>query len=270
VSRHTLNPRGQGLQGNNINVNATNSRRLQLILWGTLAAASLLVAIIIATSGGDSGGFRFLGIGGAAEGGGDSNTTATREIDQFIGEDGQPTVRQDSVASFTAKHGDPPNTDYARMRIPSINVNAPVGRWLVDESIMPEPYGPTDVAYYDLSGWNGLGGVPGQGGNAVFGAHVDLNRTIRWVDEHYRGPAVFWALDDLAVGSIIEIDYAGQTLRYAVAWVEDVPTGSATNWRQYWSSDVAVDSITLFTCGGLFDFETRSYSHRTVIRAERI
>ena len=68
----------------------------------------------------------------------------------------------------------------------------------------------------------------------------------------------------------MEVDYAGQTLRYSVVWIEEIPAGGGANWKQYWSSDVEVDSITLFTCGGEFDFESGSYSHRTVIRAERI
>ncbi len=243
-------------------------RRLQLLLWGGIALVALIAAVLIATSSGDGGGLRILGMGDAEAG--TSPATAPREIDQFRGEDGEPVVQQDSVEAFAAAHGDPPNTDFARLRIPSISVNAPVGRWIVDASIMPEPYGPVDVAFYDLSGWDGLGGFPGEGGNAVFGGHVDLNRDVAYAGAHYRGPAVFWALDALAPGTIIEVDYAGETLQYAVVWTEDVSASDGTDWRQYWSSDVEVDSITLFTCGGEFDFSTLSYSHRTVVRAERI
>ncbi|MEX2372610.1 MAG: class F sortase, partial [Dehalococcoidia bacterium] len=171
---------------------------------------------------------------------------------------------------FEATHGDPPNTDFERLRIQAINVDAPVGRWIVEGSVMPEPYGPVDVAFYDLEGWAGIGGFPGDGRNAVFGAHVDMNRDIAYAGAHYRGPAVFWSLDELGPGSIIEVDYAGETLRYAVVWAESVAAGDGTDWRQYWSSDVAADSITLFTCGGDFDFDSLSYSHRIVVRAERI
>ena len=246
-----------------------SQRRLQLLLWGVIAVVALIAAILIGTSSGDGGGLRILGMGDA-EAGTSSPETVAREIDQFRGEDGEPPAQQDSVEEFAAAYGDPPNTDFARIRIPAINVNAPVGRWIVDASVMPEPYGPVDVAFYDLSGWGGLGGFPGEGGNAVFGGHVDLNRDVAYAGAHYRGPAVFWSLDQLTPGSIIEIDYAGETLRYSVAWVEEVSVSTGTDWRQYWSSDVEVDSITLFTCGGEFDFETLSYSHRTVLRAERI
>jgi sortase (surface protein transpeptidase) len=243
-------------------------RRIQLILWGVIALVALVAAILIATSGGEGGGLRFLGIGDAAEA--DGSSASAREIDQFLGEDGEPVVHQDSVGEFTELYGEPPNTDYARLRIPAIGVNAPVGRWIVDSSIMPDPYGPVDVAFYDLSAWSGLGGTPGEGHNAVFGGHVDMNRDVPYAGAHYRGPAVFWGLDQLTPGTIIEVDYAGETLRYAVVWMEDVSAASGTEWSQYWSNGVAVDSITLFTCGGEFDFESHSYSHRTVVRAERI
>lgn len=247
---------------------SNSQRRIQLILWGVIALVALVAAILIATSGGEGGGLRFLGIGVAAEA--DNSSTSAREIDQFLGEDGEPVVQQDSVGEFTALYGEPPNTDYARMRIPAIGVDAPVGRWIVDGSVMPDPYGPVDVAFYDLSSWAGLGGAPGGGQNAIFGGHVDLNRDVPYAGgARYRGPAVFWALDQLTPGTIVEVDYAGETLRYAVVWTENL-SAAGTEWSQYWSSDVPVDSITLFTCGGEFDFESRSYSQRTLVRAERI
>ncbi len=37
-----------------------------------------------------------------------------------------------------------------------------------------------------------------------------------------------------------------------------------------WSSDVLVDSVTLYTCGGVFDKATGEYPRRTVVRAERV
>jgi LPXTG-site transpeptidase (sortase) family protein len=240
-------------------------RRLELIAWGLLALLALTAAILIATANNSGSGFRFLGIGA-----GEASTeslTVDRQTD-LLEDNGVP-AREDSVADFAARHGDPPNTDFARMRIPAIGVDAPVGRWIVDASIMPEPYGPVDVAFYDLSGWRGLGGFPGGGQNAVFGAHVDLNRYIGYADDRYRGPAVFWALDELSAGSIIEVDYAGETLRYAVVWIEEVPA-TFSDWSLYFTSNVPVDSITLYTCGGQFDRDSYSYTHRTIVRAERI
>lgn len=244
-----------------------SGRRVQLVLWSVIGIVALVAVALIATANSGDSGFRFLGIGQASEDTG--LDTVGRQIHEE-GDDGEVVPPVDSVEDFTAAHGNPPNTDFARLRIPAINVNAPVGRWIVDSTIMPEPYGPVDVAYYDMSGWAGLGGFPGEGGNAVFGAHVDLNRYVSYADDDYRGPAVFWSLDQLGAGSVIEVDYAGQTLRYAVVWTEQVPAYGEVNWRQYFTSDVAVDSITLYTCGGEFDGATASYTHRLIVRAERI
>lgn len=240
--------------------------RVQVLIWTGVAVIALIVAVVISLNSGSGSGFRFLGLGSsdAAE----VTTGSDRQIDLIPVEDDAP-AQQDSVAEFTTTHGNPPNTDFARMVIPAIGVDAPVGRWLVDTTNMPEPYGPVDVAFYDLSDWRGMGGFPGEGGNAVFGAHVDLNRYISYADSNYRGPAVFWALDQLTPGSIIEIDYAGQSLQYSVVWIEEVDA-NISDWSTYFSSNVAVDSITLYTCGGQFDRESASYSHRMVVRAERI
>lgn len=246
----------------------SDSRRIQLIIWGTIGVVALVVAFLIGTSGTGASGFRFLGQGQSEQGRSPESLTVGRQID-LVGDDGTP-APVDSVEDFAAEHGDPPNTDFARLRIPSISVNAPVGRWIVDASIMPEPYGPVDVAFYDLSDWAGLGGFPGEGANAVFGAHVDLNRYISYADDHYRGPAVFWALEELPAGSIIEVDYAGETLTYSVVWIEHVPAYGDVDWSQYFGANVPVDSITLYTCGGEYDGATASYSHRTIVRAERI
>jgi len=249
-------------------VDFSDNKRLQLAIWGIIGIVALVAVVLIATSNSSGSGFSFLGTSAATDADSPETLTVGRQID--LVDDGSEVVEVDSVEDFTAEHGAPPNTDFARLRIPAINVDAPVGRWIVDASIMPEPYGPVDVAYYDLSGWNGLGGFPGEGGNAVFGAHVDLNRYISYADDNYRGPAVFWALDELGPGSIIEVDYAGQTLQYSVVWTEQVPAYGDVDWRQYFTSDVPVDSITLYTCGGEFDGASASYTHRLLVRAERI
>lgn len=242
--------------------------RVQALIWATVALVALLVAVMLSTGGASGSGLRFLGLGASGNTSTtDDVTSLTRQIDHL--EDDATPEQQDSVVAFVEAYGDPPNTDFARLRIPAVGVDAPVGRWLVDADIMPEPYGPVDVAFYDLSEWPGMGGFPGEGGNAVFGAHVDLNRYVPYADANYRGPAVFWALDQLGPGTIIELDYGGQTLSYSVVWVEEVDANFG-DWGLYFSSDVPVDSITLYTCGGQFDRESHSYTHRTVIRAERI
>jgi sortase (surface protein transpeptidase) len=242
---------------------SSNSRRVPIIVFSLIAAIALAAGVLITSLGGSSDGWF-----GRTEAG--TGVTLDGQTASGLVPGDPDVVASDSVDEFTREYGEPAGTDFARIRIPVLGINAPVGRWLVDDSIMPEPYGPVDVALYDLSGWQGLGGMPGEGRNAILGAHVDLNRTVGYAGAHYRGPAVFWGIHRLSAGDIVEIDYLGETLRYAVVWSEDVPAGASSNWHQYWSSDVAVDSITMFTCGGDFDFETYEYSHRVVVRAERI
>jgi LPXTG-site transpeptidase (sortase) family protein len=157
------------------------------------------------------------------------------------------------------------------MKIPVIGVDAPVGRFAVgNDGVMPAPADPVEVAWYDLSAFSGLGGLPGGGGNAIFAGHVDEFAHIPYAAHSlFRGKAVFGSLALLSPGDVIEIDYQGRTLRYAVASKQQVHANGA-DWRSILSSHVAVDTITLYTCTGDFNWSTREYSDRLVIRAERI
>ena len=176
-----------------------------------------------------------------------------------------------SVAQLTALHGEAPDATYGRVRIPSIGVDAALGTRTVGSgsSVMSNPSGPSDVVWYDLSEWGTLGGRPGEGKNAIFSGHVDYAAYVAFADTQFRGRGVFYAIDLLSPGDVIEVEVDGQTLRYAVTWRKQVPATS-NEWAEIFSSDVAVDSITIYTCGGTFDFNTKSYFDRTVVRAERI
>jgi hypothetical protein len=175
------------------------------------------------------------------------------------------------VRTLARIYGDPPGTDYARLRIPALGVDAPVGARRVGggESILPSPYGPADVAWYDLSDWYGLGGAPGAGGNAIFSGHVDYAARVPYAGVRYHGQGVFAGLKTLQPGDLVEVVYQGRTLRYAVTWRQQLDAQTA-DWASVFSSDVPRDSITLFTCGGTFDRATLDYSDRFVVRAERV
>ena len=111
---------------------------------------------------------------------------------------------------------------------------------------MPNPSGPDDVVWYDFTEWEGLGGSPGRGGNAVFSGHVDYNLKVPWADAHYRGGGVFFDLDALAPGDVIEVETGGSVYRYAVVWRRQVPAeGADQAWSEILGADVAVDSVTL-------------------------
>lgn len=174
------------------------------------------------------------------------------------------------LSTFISDYGYPSDATFAHLRIPKLGVDAQVASRTVGlDGVMPDPEGPAEVLWYDMSAWDGMGGVPGGGGNAVFSGHVDYDWTVSYAGGvRYRGQGVFSQLHQLQVGDIIEVAYAGATLRYAVVSNQQLGAGSA-DWGSVWSSGGG-DAVTLYTCGGTFDASTLEYSDRVVVRAERI
>jgi LPXTG-site transpeptidase (sortase) family protein len=143
-----------------------------------------------------------------------------------------------------------------RLIIQRLGINAPVGsRYVGPDGAMANPSGAYDVVWYDFSGFSGLGGYPGAGGNAVFAGHVDYRGV---------GPAVFYQLRNILVGDIIEYyTSSGEYYRYVVDSVGDYsPTA---NWTGLVASNR--EGVTLITCNGEFNTAAREYSHRRVVYA---
>ncbi len=137
------------------------------------------------------------------------------------------------------------------VRIPSIGVEARfeyVG--LTPDGAMDIPKDPNDVAWYSL------GPRPGEPGNAVIAGHVDWGGKT----------AVFWKLDELKAGAIVQVlavdgrmyEFVVQSLRWYDA--ETAPVSEV-----FAQSDAT--EVTLITCGGVFDRESRQYLSRLVVRA---
>jgi LPXTG-site transpeptidase (sortase) family protein len=173
-----------------------------------------------------------------------------------------------SIEELHEVYGEPPDATLGRMRIPALGVDAPLGvRYVATDGVMLNPSGPGDVAYYDFSGWEGLGGYPTTGGNAVFAGHVDQAEHLDYAGVDYVGPGVFIALSQLSGGELIEIDLGNGPATYIVEWIREVRV--ADDWLSILSANVEVDSITLITCGGDFNTAEAAYTHRTVVRAVR-
>jgi LPXTG-site transpeptidase (sortase) family protein len=157
--------------------------------------------------------------------------------------------------------GAPARGDFTgdRLIIPKIGVDAPFTYKVVGTSgQMPNPNGPWDVAYYDFGQWPGLGGLPNAGGNVVLAGHVDYINV---------GPAVFWSVDTLAPGDVIQIRMQDGTLvEYQVEFNKWVNPGDA-DWTQILAG-TADESITLITCTG--EFSAGHYDKRQIVWGRRI
>ncbi len=156
-----------------------------------------------------------------------------------------------------------PRGDFSgdRLVIPGIGVDAPfVSLTVGGDGQMPDPQGPTEVAWYDFSAWPGKGGVPGAGGNSVFSGHVDY---------HNYGPAVFWRLHELSAGDLIEVKMqGGASFQYQVQWNHEVGPEPGI-WNDIVAA-TAQESVTLITCGGTWNPDTREYDLRQVVYATRV
>jgi len=147
------------------------------------------------------------------------------------------------------------NAPLTRLVIPKIGVDAPVVALGVDgQGVMQSPKKPFEVGWYDFTA------QPGTGGNAVFSGHVDFASV---------GTAVFWDLRKLGPGDLVEVRLAdGTDYQYVVisstAYAgDDAPIADIVG-------PTGKDTVTIITCTGTFNREVRQYSHRLVVRAERI
>lgn len=236
------------------------SGQLPMPLIGGIGAIVVVGIILIVVA---------LGGGGGSGSGGDKVTsdlgglvtaqpTAEATIDL-----GRPTAEAGHLESVGS--GD-------RMVIKKLNISAPLSfRKVPASGIMPNPEGPDDVAYYDFSGFPNLGGGPGLGGNSIFAGHVDSG-TKACKNGTVPPPctAVLWDLNGLKVGDEIEIQVNGKSFKYAVT--SNQPVSASLNdgtWDRIVAS-TAKESLTIITCGGDFNRETREYTNRQVVTAERI
>ena len=151
----------------------------------------------------------------------------------------------------------PPGADaeIARLKIPSVEIDAPVViRGLDSQRVMQTPNNAVDTAWYDFTA------RPGFDGNAVFSGHVDYVNV---------GKAVFWNLKDLKANDEIEIEMAdGTVYTYAVKSLNQYDALAAP--IEEIVGDTPEQAVTLITCSGTFNNVTRQYDKRLVVRAERV
>lgn len=141
-----------------------------------------------------------------------------------------------------------------RLKIPVIQVDAAmVSVGLAPDGSMDAPKGPADVAWY------ALGPSPGEVGSAVIAGHFGWKDNI---------PAVFDNLSALRKGDKIYVENEkGETVTFVVR--EKRMFGEKGNATEVFSSSDGKEHLNLITCEGVWNKETKSYSQRLVVFADK-
>jgi LPXTG-site transpeptidase (sortase) family protein len=143
----------------------------------------------------------------------------------------------------------------ARLKIPAIAVDAAVESLGVTVSgEMDIPKGPDNVA------WFNLGTIPGENGSAVMAGHFGA-----W--KNGQG-SVFDNLHTLKVGDKILVeDEKGETVTFVVREIRNFdPKADAT---EVFISDDGKSHLNLVTCEGIWNKDSKSYSQRLVVFADK-
>lgn len=157
------------------------------------------------------------------------------------------------VAALAGPPG-PPGPNPAAIRIPTIGVEGTLLRLGLERS--GELQVPTDFA---KAGWWSGGARPGDPGTAVIVGHLDS----------YTGSAVFYRLAELKPGQQVEILRADRSR--AVFAVDARRTYSKAHFAvKAVYAPTATPSLRLITCGGAFDYRTRSYRDNLVVFAHLV
>lgn len=138
-----------------------------------------------------------------------------------------------------------------RLRIPSLDVDAPVG------PVGQAGDGTVEVpSRWEDVGWYEQGVRPGEAGPAVLLGHVDSKA----------GPAVFVRLPQVTPGAVVEVvSEDGATTRFAVDRVESHPKTRFPTDAVYLPA--LRPELRLVTCGGAFDRASGHYVDNVVVYA---
>jgi sortase (surface protein transpeptidase) len=141
--------------------------------------------------------------------------------------------------------------------VEAAGIDAEIETLNIVDGRLENPTGPWVVAWYQQ------GAELGEPGNVLLAGHVDY-----WGV----GPSVFYNVRNLAEGD--EIDLTGEdgaVFTYAVAWNETIAIDDLLSGRM---SEIVAPTddqvVTLFTCGGEFDYVNGEYLSRTIVRGERV
>ncbi|MFF9346154.1 class F sortase [Streptomyces sp. NPDC014734] len=138
----------------------------------------------------------------------------------------------------------------ARLRIPSLGVNAPFTDLAIGTDGRLNPPPPNDN---NLVGWFKDGATPGERGTAIVAGHVDTTT----------GPAVFLQLQFLKPGATVDITRAdGSVATFKVDSVETFSKAKFPDKRVY--ADAPDAQLRLITCGGPYNKTAKDYEDNVV------
>jgi sortase (surface protein transpeptidase) len=142
-----------------------------------------------------------------------------------------------------------------RVRIPAINVDAPVVNVGLDQEgwiAAPPAHDP------NLAGWYQNGIAPGQRGTAVVVGHVD----------NLSGPAVFYGLGSIQKGQHVEVSrFDGKTVVFEVYGVEVFSKEDFPGSQVY--GDTGQAELRVITCGGGYS-KANGYDGNVVVFARMV
>jgi len=142
----------------------------------------------------------------------------------------------------------------ASIDVPKAQIQANVEVLDIVDGTMENPTGPWVVAWYRQTA------ELGETGNVVVAGHVDYWNV---------GPAVFYHVRDLVEGDEVTLTGEnGVAFTYAVESndVYDLNTLTSGKMTEL-VAPTPVQTLTMITCGGEFDYENGEYLSRTVVRA---
>jgi sortase (surface protein transpeptidase) len=138
--------------------------------------------------------------------------------------------------------------------VPSVGIRSeliPLGLNPDSTLQVPEDFG--------VAGWYTGRPVPGEPGPSVIVGHVDSKR----------GPAVFYRLDEVGPGAMVEVARSdGTTARFAVVAKEQHDKDAFPTDRVYGPTDSS--QLRLITCGGSFDRSVGHYTDNVIVFAELV
>lgn len=166
----------------------------------------------------------------------------------FMRQDPAPPAPE-STDAIAVKHAAPmPSARPVAIRIPALEVDAPVERLGVDANQELEV--PSDPG---AAGWYRESSAPGAAGASVIAGHVT------WKQE----PAVFFDLGALRPGQRVHLLRADGSLAiFAITQIEQYGKDQFPTARVYRPVDRPV--LRLITCGGEYDADADSYSANVV------